>query len=80
MSPFASSKAGLVVDAVAQRYGIRPSQLLEGSPLSLFLDIYIASAGIQAESSDKLSDRIGLKRMKWPSEKIRELRRSGLWR
>jgi hypothetical protein len=69
-----------ILDALGQRYGIRPSQILGMNPQSgqaLLFDMRIAGMGAQhqLQQSSTLSGRISAKRMMWPEAAKREIRR-----
>ena len=78
MNPFARSPQGLLLDAIARRYGVRPSSLLglsAGSGEAYLLDeaIYLAAAEREAEAQT-LAGELRAKRRSWPKEIVEELK------
>ena len=81
MRGFVRSPIGLSLDALAQRYGCRPSSLVGISPLSgesLIFDMAIVSASIENDRLMKTTGgKIRAKRAGWSKEARGELRRHG---
>lgn len=81
MRGFVRTPIGLSLDALAQRYGCRPSLLMGMNPLSgesLVFDMAVASASAE---NDKLMRTTGgqvrARRAGWSSEAKRELKHRG---
>lgn len=79
MNPFARSGIGRSLDALGQRYGIRPSSFLCMDPRSgrsLLFDLAIMSEALRAEAeAQTTAGQIRQKRLSWDPEIKEELRR-----
>lgn len=74
----------LTLDALAQRYGKLPSEIIGLPPhqgRTLLFDIAVLKAGVNSESSqDTLKGKLKSKRSGWDPEVIREMKEEGMWR
>jgi len=73
----------MILDALARRYGCRPSEIIGLNPLSgegVLFDLRVLAFALAAQSEgETVGGQISRKRMGWSPETKRELREQGLW-
>ena len=84
MSPFVTQRVALTLDALGQRYGCRPSQVVGMRPelgASVLFDLRVLSKALEYEKeSETVGGKIAQKQAAWSPEVKRELRSQGLLR
>lgn len=83
MQIFVQSQEVLSLDIIAQRYGVRPSSLLElhGTEALLF-DMALAASASENESVNKgtLQGQIRSERRNWDKDAVAELKKNGYYK
>ena len=84
MNPFVTQRVALTLDALGQRYGCRPSQVVGMRPelgASVLFDLRVLEMIVKYEKeSETVGGKIAQKRAAWSPKLKRELRSQGLLR
>lgn len=82
MNPFVPQKTALTLDALGQRYGCRPSQVVgldQGLGSAVLFDLRVLADALEYEQeAETVGGKIERKQKKWPLEIRRELKRQGV--
>jgi hypothetical protein len=82
MTLFVPLRTALTLDALGQRYGCRPSEVMGLDPStgrSVLFDLSVLARAVEHEQeSETVGGKIDAKRAKWSPEVRRELKRQGV--